>query len=85
LVVYLVGLLIYFGSWIPVLKWPEARWSKSAAGVLAPHYTPLLVFASIGLIGHSWVYLSLSVLFVAIHTLHGVQSFDLWRKRKRNG
>jgi hypothetical protein len=83
LVIYLVGLLVYFGSWIPVLKWPEAGWSKSAAGVLAPHYTPLLVFASIGLIGHSWVYLSLSVLFVAIHTLHGVQSFGLWKRRKR--
>ena len=80
LVVYLVGLLIYFGAWIPVLKWPEVRWSKSTAGELAPYYTPLLVFAGIGLIGHSWLYLLLSVLFVAIHTLHGLQSFGLWKR-----
>ena len=52
LVLYVVGELVYCGSWIPVLYRLEARWSRSAAGLLAPFYTPLLFLVGIGLIGH---------------------------------
>ena len=52
LVLYVVGVLVYCGSWIPVLYRLEARWSRSAAGLLALFYTPLLFLVGIGLIGH---------------------------------
>jgi len=72
--VYVLGLLVYCGSWIPLLRRPDAKWSQSATGLLAPYLTPLLIFAGIALIGNSELYLLLSVFFVAVHTLHGVQS-----------
>jgi hypothetical protein len=77
LVLYVVGILVYCGSWIPVLYRPDARWSRSAAGLLAPYYTPLPFLAGIGLIGHSWIYVVFSGLFIAIHVWHGVRSFGL--------
>ena len=77
-VVYSVGTLIYLGSWLPLVYQPNARWSTSALGLLAPYFTPLILFVGIGLIGHSWVFVLLSVLFVLFHTLHGVWSFGYW-------
>lgn len=75
LVVYIVGTLIYLGSWLPLVYQPNAQWSTSALGLLAPYFTPLILFVGIGLIGHSWVYVLLSVLLILFHTLHGIRSF----------
>ena len=77
IVVYVVGTLIYCGSWIPLVYLPDARWSTSALGVLAPYFTPLIFFVGIGLIGHSWVFVLMSVLLIIFHTWHGIQSFGL--------
>jgi len=77
IVVYVVGTLIYFGSWVPVIYLPDAQWSTSAPGVLAPYFTPLIFFVGIGLIGHSWTFVLTSVLLIVFHTWHGIQSFGL--------
>jgi hypothetical protein len=73
------GMLVYFAAWIPLMLAPEAPWSTSSIGFLAPAYTPLLWLAGIGLIGRRlywpspyrpWIYIALSCAFVAFHTTH---------------
>ena len=40
--VYLVGLVVYFTSWVPLMVAPASSCSNSLIGFLAPAYTPLL-------------------------------------------
>jgi len=67
---YLIGLIIYFASWIPLMIAPESTWSNSLIGFLAPAYTPLIWLLGISLIGGWWPYLILSVIFVGVHGGH---------------
>lgn len=76
LVIYLAGTLIYFASWIPIIWAPDSVWSQSAVGLLAPRLTPLLSFLGIALVGHSIPYAVVSVTFIALHTLHGIQNLN---------
>ena len=76
-IVYLVGSLVYYASWIPLMYAPASAWSRSAVGVLAPFFTPFILFAGVGLLGHSWVYIAAAALFTAVHTAHGVRAFRL--------
>ncbi|WP_157046197.1 hypothetical protein [Geotalea uraniireducens] len=77
---YLVGIVLYFASWWVQIAFPESAWSTSAAGFLAPAYTPVVWLAGIALIGDtltisampysSRIYLVLSGLFLIFHNLH---------------
>lgn len=77
---YLVGIMLYFASWRVQIAFPESAWSTSAAGFLAPAYTPVVWLAGIALIGDSltisaipyspWIYVVLSGLFLIFHNLH---------------
>ena len=75
--VYVVGTLLYFASWLPLLIAPQSAWSASALGLLAPRLTPLLPFLGIALIGQSWLYGLVAAAFIALHTWHGVQNLAL--------
>ena len=77
LAVYVVGTLIYFATWIPLVWMPDSLWSQSTVGLLAPRLTPLLSFLGIALIGRSTPYAVFSVLFIALHTWHGIQNLTL--------
>jgi hypothetical protein len=77
LAVYIIGTLIYFASWLPLIWMPDSAWSQSAAGLLAPRLTPLLSFLGITLIGHSAAYAVFAVIFIALHTWHGLQNLTL--------
>ncbi len=74
LLAFLLGSLIYFASWLPLLLAPGSVWSNSAAGLLAPRLTPLLALLGIALIGHAWPYGVLVGVFVLLHTWHGLQN-----------
>lgn len=74
--VYAIGLPVYCSTWLPLIYAPGAGWSKSPIGLLAPYVTPLFFFFGIALIGQSWLYLLVALLFVVVHTWHGLQSFD---------
>ncbi len=74
LVIYLVGTLIYFASWLPLILVPDSTWSQSAIGLLAPRLTPFLSFLGIALIGHSSFYGLISGVFIFLHTWHGIQN-----------
>ncbi len=76
---YLLGLGIYFASWLLQIYFPASSWSRSAAGFLAPAYTSVIWLFGIGLIGkefffkipyHYSVYLSLAAGFGLVHSLH---------------
>ena len=77
LTVYIIGTLLYFASWIPLIWMPASDWSASTIGLLAPRLTPLLPFLGIALIGHSAPYAVFSVIFIALHTWHGIQNLTL--------
>jgi hypothetical protein len=81
LVVFIIGVLIYFSSWLPLIFFPDSVWSTSFVGFLAPFYTPFIWMIGIGLIGNtlfvpipycSWVYIVLSFLFTTFHCWHGI-------------
>ena len=84
-IIYLFGIFLYFTSWILVIIYPQSGWSMSAIGFTAPAFTTIIWFIGIGLIGHkgtinipnlSWIYISLSILFVVIHTIHAYVVFQ---------
>ncbi len=84
--VYLLGLLLYFVSWILLIYLPDSNWSTSLLGFMAPAYTPLLWLVGIGLIGESfyfnlpykrWIFILLSIVFLAFHNLHAITIY--WR------
>lgn len=77
LAVYIIGTLIYFASWLPLMFAPQSVWSQSAVGALAPFTTPLIVFWGIALIGGSWGYGLVSILFIILHAWHGMQNLNL--------
>src|SRR5271157_3761725 len=42
LVIYFVGLILYFISWAMQLWYPQIAWSTSRWGFMAPSYTPII-------------------------------------------
>ena len=80
IILYIIGLLVYLASWLPLLYNPESMWSKSAVSLLAPAFTPLLWFSGIAIIGQSWYYGLVSILFVGVHVYHNVLAFNLFDK-----
>jgi len=77
LAIYLVGILIYFASWIPLVWIPQSNWSQYSAALLMPRITPLLAFMGIALIGHSRFYAFATVVFIILHTIHGIQNLGV--------
>ena len=80
LVVYIVGVLIYFVSYIIVIKVPIVSFHNNLFIILAPYWTSILWLIGIGLLGnklfismpyHYMVYITLSIVFVMIHSYHG--------------
>lgn len=83
--IYLVGIIIYFLSWILVIINPESNWSQSSIGFMAPASTTIIFFVGIGLIGNkaffkfpylSLTYICLSILFVISHSAHAYIVFQ---------
>lgn len=83
--IYFVGVLLYFSSWLMVIFYPESDWSQSLIGFTAPAYTTIIWFIGIGLIGNntffksirlSLIYIFISVLFVVFHALHAYIVFQ---------
>jgi hypothetical protein len=74
LLIYIAGTLVYFASWLPLLLAPHSSWSTSVVGLLAPRLTPLIPFLGIALIGRSVSYAVISLVFITLHTWHGIQN-----------
>jgi hypothetical protein len=76
LAVYILGTLVYFATWLPLLFAPASAWSNHPAGLLAPRLTPYLPFLGIALLGGSWLYGGIAAVFICLHTWHGVQNLS---------
>jgi hypothetical protein len=74
MIVYILGTLVYYATWLPLLLAPNSAWSTSPAGLLAPRLTPFLSFLGIALIGQAWIYGLLAAAFIFLHTWHGIQN-----------
>jgi hypothetical protein len=79
LILYIFGTLLYFGSWVILMYFPNSIWSKSVLGLLAPAYTPLFWLIGIGFIGNSyffnipfkrWLYFLVVITFIIFHNWH---------------
>lgn len=79
LILYAIGILLYFASWLILIYFPNSMWSESMLGFLAPAYTPLFWLIGIGLVGGSlyfnipykrWFYFLVVVVFLAFHNWH---------------
>lgn len=88
LALYLVGLLVYFASWVVQMNPDSCALSKSLGFRLAPAITTIIWLVGIGLIGReSWVssfniqafYFLIIIAFVSVHTYH---SYTVFRKTK---
>ena len=80
LLVFVLGTLVYFASWLPLMYFPQSAWSLSILGSLAPVYTPILWLPSLAMLGkrlfwghfyHWWMYLLVCLIFLAAHVTHG--------------
>lgn len=74
--VYIIGTLVYFASWLPFLFAPRSAWSNSPAGLLAPRLTPFFSFLGVALIGESYIYALIAVIFITLHTWHGIHNIQ---------
>ncbi|MFN7941628.1 MAG: hypothetical protein U0X73_08495 [Thermoanaerobaculia bacterium] len=79
LALFTAGTLVYFASWLALIIWPSSVWSTSAAGFMAPAYTPLLWLSGLALVGRRlfwghayrwWYYLLIAALFLTAHIWH---------------
>jgi len=80
LMIYIIGFIIYFTSYFIEIYLPNTLFSRKIIFVLSPYWTSVIWLIGIGLIGnrlfvnipyHSIVYIVLSIIFAAIHTIHG--------------
>ena len=80
LLVFVLGTLVYFASWLALMYWPHSAWSLSILGSLAPAYTPILFLPSLAVLGERlfwgdfyrwWMYLLVCFVFLAAHITHG--------------
>ena len=84
LLVFVLGTLVYFASWLALMYWPQSSWSSSILGSLAPVYTPILFLPSLAVLGKRlfwgrfyrwWMYLVLCGGFLAAHVTHGAFAY----------
>ena len=79
LLVFMLGTLVYFASWLALMVWPDSAWSTSAVGSLAPAYTPMFFLPSLAVLGkrlfwgsfyRRWMYLLVCIGFLSAHITH---------------
>lgn len=72
LIIFTIGALIYFGSWLWLIWFPESAAAQSAWLHFAPAYTPIIWFIGLSMMSNSILLLILSVVFIGFHVLEYV-------------
>lgn len=79
ILIFIIGSLLYFSSWLALIAEPGSPWATSATGFLAPAYTPAIWLVGLALVGRRffwgnvyrwWMYLFPVLLFIVVHIAH---------------
>lgn len=70
LIFYIVGVTLYFTSWLIIMFMPQSALANTWLIKLAPAYTTTIWFYALGKLGQSKYYNYLSLTFVLIHTIN---------------
>lgn len=82
--VYVIGMLLYLGSYMAQIYLPASAWSSSILGFTAPAWSTLFWFVGIALVcentwlswpWHRAVYLVIATAFVGFHVAHACLVF----------
>ena len=80
-IIYALGTVLYFMSWLMLMYSPNSACSNNALGFIAPAYTPIIWLIGIGLMADSyyfrmkftkWHFIIPSVAFSAFHITHAL-------------
>ena len=84
LLLYCVGTVLYFSSWLALMFAPDSGWSTNLLGFAAPAYTPILWLTGLAMMAESyyfklkyskWHYLIPSIGFSIFHISHSILVF----------
>ncbi len=70
LVVFSLGAVLYLLSWVPALA--DLEVARRMPVYLLPHITPVVWLLALAWMGRSWLFAAASLVFVGLHTSHGV-------------
>lgn len=85
LITYLIGIVIYFSSWLAIIIFPTSFWSTSVLGFSAPAYTPIIWILGLGMMADSyyfkfeyskWHFLLPSIGLIVFHITHAVYVYN---------
>ena len=86
LIVYIIGILVYFCSYFIVIKIPAISFHNNFIVLLAPYWTSVLWLIGIGLLGnklfikipyHYTAYIIISIIFAVVHSIHGYICYNI--------
>jgi len=86
LIVYIIGILIYFCSYFIVIKIPSISFHNNFIVLLSPYWTSVIWLIGIGLLGnklfinipyHYTAYIIISIVFAIIHSIHGYICYNI--------
>jgi len=84
LVVFIVGVALYFLSWLMLIYMPESKWSNSVIGFSAPAFTPVIWLVGLSLMVEKyyffryskWHYILPAIFFSIFHIYHSIYVFN---------
>ena len=86
LIIYIIGIIIYCTSYFIEIYFSDTLFGRNIILVLAPYWTSVIWLIGIGLLGnrlfvnipyHFTVYSILSIIFAAVHTIHGYLCYKI--------
>lgn len=81
LIIYTIGCVLYFASWLMLIYLPDLAWSKSILVFTAPAYTPIIWLIGIAFLLDKyyfnfqytkWQLIVPAILFTIFHVIHTV-------------
>jgi len=87
LIIYLLGVMIYFSSWLAIIISPTSVWSSSVLGFSAPAYTPIIWILGLSMMVDSyyfkfkfnyskWHFLLPSMSLIVFHISHAIYVYN---------
>jgi hypothetical protein len=85
LIIYIIGILIYFGSYFMIIRVPAISFNNNIIILLTPYWTSIFWLVGIGLLGnklyinipyHYTAYILISIVFTIIHSIHGYMCYN---------